>query len=163
MESMTVIVRPLRLDETRIYLEVHHAAIRGIAAADYPADVIEAWAPTPITDDVVQQVMANAEDEIRLAALVDGEVAGIGAVIPRQCELRACYVAPGAARRKLGNALVQEMERIARAHRAAFLALDSSVTAERFYLQLGYRALERGTHALTSGCLMTCIKMRKDL
>ena len=29
------------------FLEIHHAAVRGNAAKDYPASVVEAWARTP--------------------------------------------------------------------------------------------------------------------
>lgn len=43
-------------------MEVHHAAVRGIAAAEYPAKVVEAWAPRLITDEMVEAVRANPED-----------------------------------------------------------------------------------------------------
>jgi putative acetyltransferase len=163
MSRMTVVVRRLRPEETRALLEVHHAAVRGIAATDYPPEVVEAWAPMPVTDNVVADVLVNRDNEIRLAAVVEDEIVGIAAVIPQRCELRACYVTPRAARRGVGTMLVREMERTARQHHAAFLELDSSLTAEQFYLGLGYVVRERGTHALGSGQLMACIKMRKDL
>jgi putative acetyltransferase len=160
---MNIIVRNLRPEETRTFLEVHHAAVRGIAAADYQSDVIEAWAPLPITDKAVERVLSNPDREIRLAAVWEGEIVGIGAVIPRICESRACYVAPKAARNGVGTALINAIERIAREHRTDCLELDSSLTAEPFYLRLGYRNLKRSTHTLRSGCVMACVKMRKNL
>jgi len=160
---MTVVIRALRPNETRTFLEVHHAAVRGIAAADYPSEVIEAWASLPITHARVEQVLANPDGEIRFAAVMGGEVVGIRAVVPARHELRACYVVPHAARKNVGSEIVAQIERTARAHRLNSLWLDSSLTAERFYLSLGYSVLEHCTHILESGYPMACIKMRKGL
>jgi hypothetical protein len=33
----------MRDDDARVFLDVHHAAVRHIAARDYPPEVIEAW------------------------------------------------------------------------------------------------------------------------
>ena len=160
---MMITVRRLHPEETRIFLEVHHAAVRGIAAADYPSEVIEAWAPLPITDQNVERALLNPDNELRFAAVSGGEIVGIGAVVLHQRELRACYVAPGAARSGVGSAIVGELERTARAHHLTFLELDSSLAATAFYLRFGYRILERSIHRLGSGQPMACIKMRKDL
>jgi putative acetyltransferase len=159
---MTVTVRPIRPEEARAFLEVHHAAVRGIAGRDYPPAVIEDWAPLPITDKVVERLLVNPDDEIRLVAEIDGAIVGIGAVVLARAELRACYVEPGAARKGVGSALVHAIERIARAHKLPFLELDSSVTAEPFYLALGYDVRARGEHVLGSGRFMACVRMRKD-
>ena len=78
-------------------------------------------------------------------------------------ELRACYVAPSAARRGVGSALVAEIERIGREHGLLYLRLDSSLTAQPFYTALGYQVEERHEHVLSSGVAMIAIKMRKQL
>ena len=123
-------VRELHPDEVRTFLEVHHAAVRVTAAADYPAEVIEAWAPLPITDALVQQVRNSHEGEIRLAAILDGEIIGIGALVPQNNELRACYVSPEHGRVGAGRALVDAIEHIAQQRGLTYLAMDSSITAE---------------------------------
>jgi putative acetyltransferase len=160
---MAVSLRRLRPDETRTFLEVHHTAVRVTAATDYSSEVVEAWAPLPITEDAVQSVLASAAAEIRVAAVSREKIVGIGVVVPNRCELRACYVSPDTARSGVGKAIVGELERIARADGAPFLELDSSLTAEAFYLKLGYRVLGRGGHVLASGHRMACVKMRKEL
>ena len=96
-------------------------------------------------------------------AEIDGQCVGIGAIVVGNSELRACYVAPGAARRGVGSALVAEIERIAREHGLLYLRLESSLSAEPFYEALGYRVEERGEHVLGSGVAMAAIKMRKQL
>lgn len=163
MAANRITVHDLRSDEeARRFLEIHHAAVRGIAAKDYPASVVEAWA-RPITEQVIERFLANRDREVRLVAEVDGESVGIGALAVSNSELRACYVAPSAARRGVGSALVFEIERIAREHRLDHLHLESSITAEPFYSALGYRVESRGELLLAPGVRMAAVKMRKRL
>ncbi|HZZ34935.1 MAG TPA: hypothetical protein VFE03_04360, partial [Caulobacteraceae bacterium] len=76
--------------DARTFLEVHRAAIREIAASDYPAEVIEAWAPLPITQEDIEHFLANYDSEVRLVAEIDGEIVGLGAIVLQSSELRAC-------------------------------------------------------------------------
>jgi putative acetyltransferase len=161
--SVSIKVRVMLNQDARAFLEVHHAAVRGIAAKDYPPEVVDDWAPIPVTEESVERFLANPDGEIRLVAEIDGIIVGIGSLVVRNCELRACYVAPEAARNGVGSALVREIERIARDHGLAYLQMDSSVTAEPFYLHHGYSVQQRGEHTLNSGLSMACIKMAKVL
>ena len=155
-------VRELHPDEVRTFLEVHHAAVRVTAAADYPAEVIEAWAPLPITDALVEQVRNSHEGEIRLAAILDGEIIGIGALVPQNNELRACYVSPEHGRVGAGRALVDAIEHIAQQRGLTYLAMDSLDHGRALYLRLGYKVVGRGDHTLRGGVRMRCRMMRKD-
>jgi putative acetyltransferase len=153
----------MRSKDARSFLEVHHAAVRGIAADDYPPAVIEAWAPMPVTEDAIKLVLANSDREFRLIAESSGRIVGMGAAVFEKVELRACYVAPDAGRKGVGSALVKAIERTARDRGAPRLELDSSVTAEFFYQTLGYEAIKRVDHVLSNGQRMACIRMRKQL
>jgi putative acetyltransferase len=144
-------------------MEIHHDAVRGIAAKDYPDAVVEKWAPLPITDVMLERFLNNRDDEIRLIAEVGHQAAGIGAVVVGKSELRACYVAPTAVRRGVGSAIVAEIERIARAHGLTCLELESSLTAEPFYAALGYHVEKRGELSIGPGVQMAAVKMRKQL
>jgi putative acetyltransferase len=161
--EMSIHIRPMRDQDALSFLTLHHAAVRGLAAKDYLPDVIECWAPMPITERQLEQVLANGANEIRLLAEIDGEIVGLGTIIIAKNELRTCYVAPRATRRGVGTALVRELERIALAHRLEWLALDASLTAEPFYAALGYEVLGRGEHVLGAGSRMACVKMGKAL
>ena len=137
--------------------------MRGLAAKDYAASVIDAWAPLPITDTAVAFFRVNHDNEIRLIAELDGALVGIGALVLAESELRACYVVPAAARSGVGSALVAEIERLARYHGLIHLELLSSLTAEPFYRALGYEVEDRVEHVLGSGGRMPAVKMRKAL
>src|SRR5262245_55131076 len=96
---MSPSIRAMRSEDARRFLEIQRESVRGLAAGDYPTAVIEAWAPLPITDAVVERFLSNQDGEMRLIAETDGQAVGIGALVPRNSELRACYVLPGTARR----------------------------------------------------------------
>jgi putative acetyltransferase len=159
---MAITVRPLRQDEGRLFLEIHCRSIRGLAAAHYSPEVIEAWSP-PTTDERLRRFLENREGEIRLIAELDGEPVGLGALVIATSELRACYVEPGAARKGVGTALVREIERIAEESGLQRLELLASVNAESFYTLLGYHADRRTELALGAGVAMAAVKMAKTL
>jgi hypothetical protein len=60
-------IREMRPDDAQAFLEVHHAAVRAMATKDYPPSVIEAWAPLPLTEDAVERVRKNVENEYRVS------------------------------------------------------------------------------------------------
>jgi putative acetyltransferase len=159
---MPICVRAMRAEDARAFLEVLRDAIRGIAVADYPPEVIGAWAPL-VTEEDVERVLENPDDEVRFVAESEGRIVGLGAIIPQNSELRACYVAPEGARQGVGTAIVRELEREACERGLTFLQLDSSLTAEPFYRSLGYVSEGRFAHRLSSGQLMASVKMRKEL
>jgi len=162
VSAMPVTVRQMQPEDARRFLDIHHAAVRGIAAKDYPASVVNTWAG-PITDQVIERFLANRDHEVRLVAEIDGEPVGIGAIVVSHSELRTCYVAPTAARRGVGSALVTEIERIAHEHGLDHLQLESSITAEPFYSALGYEVESRGELFIAPGVPMTAVRMRKRL
>lgn len=160
--ARSVVVRPLREDEGRLFLEIHGRAIRGLAAGHYTSDVIEGWV-VPANDDNVRELMLNRDGEIRLIAELEGEPVGIGALVVERSELRACYVAPEGARRGCGSALVREIERLAREHGVRELELAASLNAEAFYAAHGYSVRERSDVVLSNGRRMPAVWMKKAL
>ena len=61
-DVMSVKVRKMLTDDARTFLEVHHAAVRGIAIKDYPPEIVEDWAPIPVTKSDVERFLANPDD-----------------------------------------------------------------------------------------------------
>lgn len=159
---MPIAVRDLRPDEGRVYLDIVNSAIRGLAAGHYTPDAIAGWV-VPTTDESVRDLMLNTDREIRLIAELDGRVAGIGALVVERSELRACYVAPHAARRGCGSAIVREIERRALERGLTHLELAASLNAEPFYAAHGYEVGERSEVVLRNGHRMPAVWMKKRL
>ncbi|MFT4182430.1 MAG: GNAT family N-acetyltransferase [Rhizobium sp.] len=160
---MRVVIRPVSPEDAHDALEVHHSAVRITAAHDYPIEVLEHWAPLPITEKAVARFNANPEGELRFVADFEGTIVGFAAIVVRKQELRACYVAPSAVRQGVGSLLIKQLEDAAREVGLKELHLHSSVTAHAFYAAMGYETLERGEHILGSGIGMVCVFMRKTL
>jgi len=159
---MAIVVRPMRSEEARAFLDIHTRSVRGLAEPHYPPEVIDAWV-VPATDESVRGFLENPDGELRLLAELDGALVGLACLVVQNAQLRACYVAPEAARRGVGSALVREIERIAREHGLDHLHLDASINAESFYAALGYEVVERGEHVWPSGQRMQAVVMRKAL
>src|SRR5258705_1689533 len=82
-DIMSIKVREMLNDDALAFLQVHHAAVRGIAAKDYPPEVVEDWAPMPITNQSIERFLTNPDGELRLVAEIDGRIVGIGALVPQ--------------------------------------------------------------------------------
>ncbi len=163
---MEISVRPAKKGDGAAILALHRRAIHEIACADYPPVILDAWgAPIPEGDLSQRGAEFDAKIErglIVLVAEIDGSIAGFGEVAPAKCKLSALYVSPDFQRRGVGRAILFELERIASEKAVPYFMMDSSITAERFYLANGYRIVERGLHTLRGGQTMACVKMRKD-
>jgi putative acetyltransferase len=159
---MDIVIRPLRDDEARIYLEIVNRAIRGLAVTHYAAEHLDGWAVS-IDDATLADFARNDDGEIRLLAVGDGVPSGIGALVLATGELRACYVAPRAARNGVGTAIVREIERLARENGLTRLALSASLNAEPFYGRLGYHLINRSEITLRNGHRMPAVQMEKGL
>ncbi len=108
-------------------------------------------------------VLSNADGEYRLVAENGGRIVGIGCMVARKNELRACYVLPSASRNGVGTAILRALERAARDQGATALEADASLNAEPSYRSSGYEVCGRAEHALNNGARMACVRMRKDL
>jgi putative acetyltransferase len=159
---MAVLVRALRPDEVRTYLEVVHAAVHGLAGGPYSPEILDAWAPA-LTAAAVEAVAHNERGEHRFAAESAGQVIGIGALLVEEAELLACYVRPAAAGRGCGTALVRAIEATARSHGLHRLDVTASTNAEGFYARLGYLVRRRGVHTLANGVAMPAVFMTARL
>jgi putative acetyltransferase len=167
MDVAATYVRPARKGDGVAILTVHRRAIHEIACADYPPEILDAWG-APIPENELVQNGADferklADGDIALVAEVDGVIAGFGEITPAKRLLLAIYVSPDFKRRGVGRAILRELERIAGEGAVPYLQMDSSLTAESFYLANGYTTLERGFHTLRNGGAMACVKMKKDL
>ena len=157
-----VTIRAITIQDAEAVLRVHHNAVHKIAAPDYDTDTLQDWSP-PVTAERVEsfsRTIASGE-QTTLVAELEGQVVGFASIIPASSKLQALYVAAG--RRGIGSALQHAIERVAGRIGLKELTLNSSLTAERFYLAHGYRSEGKSWHTLKSGRKMACIRMRKRL
>lgn len=160
-----VLIREAVASDATAIVKVHYDAVHLTASKDYDAEILDDW--SILSDERIEnletQISKNPERSYMIVAEIDAHVVGFGEIVPVMRELRAIYVSPFAARKGVGKALLLTLEAAARERGVPELCLDSSLTAELFYLAHGYEIRGRSEHQLRSGRKMACIKMRKSL
>lgn len=132
-------VRLARESEAASISAVILAALRTTNAKD-SASVIERvelnFSPGAMLVFLAQRkvFVAVADDHLVGTASLDGSV------------VRSVFVTPDAQGQGVGRQLMNELERSAREMGVASLSVPSTVTAERFYSKLGFRAVRDSYH-----------------
>lgn len=96
---------------------------------------------------------------------VGAAAGGTGRLVPGKdpARVRAMFVHPTAARRGLGQAILEASERDARAQGFLRAELMATAPGEPLYAARGYRVLERVTLHLPDGCEVPAARMGKEL
>lgn len=156
-----ITIRLAQPQEAACILEVREEAIYHLAKDDYEQDILEAWAK-PINAARIQ-AFAHDTSGIKLVALLDHTITGYGELVPSRNLIGGCYIGAAYARRGIGSALLQALERLAQEHQLNHLKLASSLTAEPFYQKHGYQSLEYAERIMPNGKPMAFVKMRKEI
>jgi len=143
---------------------VQFEAVRGTAAAFYPSEVVQSWAPEPSEQRTAEFRRAIlSDDELFVVAEREGRVLAFGSIVVSASELRSVYVHPSVGRHGVGSQIVAELEGLAMAHSLASLELTASLNAEKFYVRQGYEVVGRDVRRIGTGVRMACLKMKKAL
>jgi putative acetyltransferase len=151
-----IIIRRAAFDDAEAIADCHKEAVEKKAAGFYPADVIAEW-----SHNGIEKIRGQIQNEgfIFLVASLDGSVLGYGVAIPLVFELKGLCTKPNK-KGRVGTLLLAALLDECKKRGCDRLDLSSSLNAEKFYLEHGFRALERGQHKMESGLAMDCIKMR---
>lgn len=161
---MTIALRPARLADALDMAVVHRAAVHAAVPGIYDQPIRDNWAP-PVDLARAERDYLQAQDEGMRSFVVeiDGALAGFTLIEPARGHIEACYVAPAAARRGLGRALMSAAEEAARAAGAKALDVRSPASAEPFYRSLGFAPTIRTHFTFDDGTTMPVALMRKAL
>ena len=134
---MTAQVRDARPEEAAEIAALLRASIADLCTADHRNDAaaVAAWTANK-TPETVAAWIADPTQRL-LVATCGGRLAGVAAA-RRSGELLLLYVAPGAAGRGCGTALLAAAEAWLQAVGAPAVRLESTVTARDFYRARGY-------------------------
>jgi GNAT superfamily N-acetyltransferase len=113
------------------------------------------------TPDIIERIAQNFSP-IRIRALLDKRdvvVALLGARVVGTASLdgetvRTVFVAPDVQSRGVGRRLMHELEHRARARGITKLSVPSSITAELFYMKLGFAAVRDSYHGVERTIIM---------
>ncbi|MFD1645664.1 GNAT family N-acetyltransferase [Haloarchaeobius litoreus] len=172
-------IRVATEDDVEAIGRVHEASIRGLGSRTYDDEQVGAWAAgvesadySAVTDENFYFIVAEAGS----AAVDDHPVVGFGTLARREpdgyeadvdAEVTAVYVHPDVARGGVGTALLDDLERQARAEGFRSLGLTASTNAVPFYEAHGYERIRERRHEFSGheglGVEGTVVEMWKTL
>jgi len=159
--SPPIHIRLATEDDVAAIRKVIRSAIEGLAARDYPPEVIKSWGPDTAQAREKQKEAIRTHSEITWVAIFDDQIVGFAALAPKQKKLRAVYVAAEASRLGIGSALLKCVETKAKELGLDELSMHSSLTAVPFYEHHGYAKNGETLHTLASGDQMKAVAMEK--
>ena len=151
-------IRPASPNDAAAAARVIAKAIRITCVADHgnDEDKIAAWLDDKSEANV--EFLINDSASACFVAERTGEIIGFTAAC--SATLLLLYVDPDASGQGVGTALLETVERRARASGYERITLDSTKTAQRFYQRMGYADDARPGRAV---CGVTCYPMAKNL
>ena len=155
-------IRKAKIKDAKGIVETHHDAIHNTAKADYDKKTLNAWheGVTKSRIEKTKRILIDKKEEIFVCD-DNGKIVGFSSIIPDINEFRAVYVRTSYGNKGIGSKLLQAIEERASKLSLSHLQLHSSITAQRFYMKHGYKALRNGLHTLSNGTKMKCIVMNK--
>lgn len=143
MASM-IAFRPYLKTDARMLGALFRASVETLGEDDYNADQLEAWAAQ---SDDAEAFGRRLEAMLTILAMLDGEVAGF-ASLKDNSSFEMLYVDPRFARRGVGGALADAIEKLAGGRGAATLTVNASDCAKQFFERRGYVAQRRNMRPL---------------
>jgi N-acetylglutamate synthase-like GNAT family acetyltransferase len=132
---MECTIRPAREDDADEISAVILRTLRETNAKDYAREIIERIEHSFSPSAVLQLIGKRTVFVAAFGSRVVGTASLDGSVV------RTVFVSPDVQARGIGKLLMAEVERTARERNIPRLAVPSSLSAETFYVQLGFRAV----------------------
>ncbi|MBR1210389.1 GNAT family N-acetyltransferase [Bradyrhizobium sp. JYMT SZCCT0180] len=132
---MECTIRPAREGDANEISAVIIRTLRETNAKDYSSEIIEriehSFSPSAVLELLGKRTV--------FVAAIGGRVVGTASL--DGSVVRTVFVSPDVQARGIGKLLMAEVERTARERNIPTLAVPSSISAETFYGQLGFRAV----------------------
>jgi len=151
-------LRPFLPADAPILAGLFRASVEELTAGDYSEDQRAAWI-SPADD--IAAFAARLTAGLTLVALADGKIAGF-ASLKDNLLFDMLYVRPDLARRGVGSALADAIEKLAGARGVKRLTVEASDSARDFFAARGYVPQSRNT-ILLGGEWLGNTTMTKEL
>jgi putative acetyltransferase len=136
-------LRPFLPADAPYLAALFRESVTTLAADCYDDDQLAAWASVADEAAFSRELASN----LTVVALLDGSIAGF-AMLRDGKLFDMLYVHPAAARRGVGSALADAIEKLAAARGASEISADASDAARDFFAGRGYVAFQRNMVAI---------------
>ncbi len=139
-------MRPFLLADTPRLQDLYAQSIEELTADDYDEDQRMAWIERAADAEAFAARLSKA---LTILVEVEGDILGFASLTETADKVRRdidmLYVHPYAAGQGVGSALVDAMEKLARARGAESLGVEASDTAQDFFERRGFQGVRRNT------------------
>ncbi|MFN8829389.1 MAG: GNAT family N-acetyltransferase [Labrys sp. (in: a-proteobacteria)] len=142
--TVSIALRPYLPSDAEALALIYQAAILELTGDDYSERQQEEWAAEA---DDVDEFGVSLASMLTLIAVEKGEAIGF-ASLKGADHVEMLFVHPSAARRGVGSALLDALERIAGARGAKALTTEASDTSQPLFARRGYQPVRRNTTAI---------------
>ena len=153
-----IVIRTYQAADAQSVVNLFRASVRGIAARDYNRSQLRAWAPDVIDEEKFGQ---RCESKSTWVAKMEDRIVGFSDLEPNG-HVDMLYVHPDFQRRGVARALLQHVEKAARAMDLCRLHTEASITARPAFEAVGFRVIVPQT-VTVRGESMTNYRMEKRL
>ncbi len=150
-------LRPFLPGDTPALRDLFAQSIEELTADDYDEDQRLAWIETA---EDAGEFAKRLGSMLTLVVQIDGEYLGFASLKDNKV-IDMLYVHPDFAGEGVGTALVNALEKIAKARGADALALDASDTAVPFFERLGYQQASRNSVPLAEQWLSNTTMLKR--
>jgi GNAT superfamily N-acetyltransferase len=119
--------------------EIVLRAVRETNARDYPASVIDRLAST-----LPEAVASKLKEQHAYVAVLDGQIVGTARLNGHT--ISSVFVHPDYQERGIGTKLMDVIESVADVRPGSVLTLQSSITAQAFYANRGYKIVRESSY-----------------
>jgi putative acetyltransferase len=155
---MHIIIRSYEVADAASLVDLYRASVRNIAARDYTQSQVRAWAPDVIDEKKFGQ---RCESKSTWVAKIEDRIAGFSDLEP-DGHVDMLYVHPDFERRGVARALLEHVEKAARAMDLRRLHAEASITARPAFEAMGFRVIAPQTVTIR-GESLTNYRMEKRL
>jgi len=134
-------LRPFLPADAATLAALFRESVDELAADDYDEAQRDAWASKVDDEEAFGALLAG---ELTIVALVEGDIAGFASLKDNNL-FDMLYVRPEMARRGVGSALADAIEKLAAGRGTKTLTVDASDAARDFFAARGYVAKTRNT------------------
>jgi putative acetyltransferase len=156
---MKASLRKFENEDTPVLLQLFYDTVHSINAKDYPADLLDVWAPQRPD---VKRWQSRFKTSKTIIAELDGKVVGFGTVEDNGKTIGMLYVHKDHQRQGVASELLARLEKKLAKDGAFAATVESSLTARSFFEKKGY-SLVRENRKMLNGQAFVNLIMEKDL
>lgn len=159
-------IRKAKPEDAFAIHQAHMTSIQKLCAKDYSKQQIEAWGHRPFQKEKWIQSINN---QFVWVVELDQKVEGVCAILTDKNEsgvfgeIICLYLTPKAKGKGFGHQLIETAEKQMRLINIKKIKLNSTITAEKFYLKMGYVKSAKKTAHCIRDVKIDCLPMEKLL